>query len=421
MTKDKRRRAHQPPQLRVVFDTSVIYTGSASELIRQEAASLIKETKFPDLDVQWYLPEMVRHERQYQMQKKALELLSAIAKVERLLGHNLAITEQILLDSVEKVVSQKHEDLGLRCLSLDYHKVDWHRVALDAAYRNPPFKDGETEKGFRDRIIVESFVQLVADCPKTSNICRLVLVTGDVLLARAVDARTTSSTNTTSISSLEELKGLINTLVSQVDESFLARLKPKADKLFFIPKDESTLFYKGSVRQKLNEKFASELDAPPKGATSRSNRKWIISRPNFVKKTGRRIQWTSRIEIEAEASKTVSQPSTVESPSLQIPSQTDASSSDFNPNAMSNLLLSPILRDINLGETASLSSLAKPQDMSDWSNYLKTILPISSVTCYKGVDAYEVMWSADVTTALELRKPSVDEVRHVGPSWEQVI
>src|SRR2546426_7248284 len=63
-----------------------------------------------------------------------------------------------------------------------FRSVDWRCVALDAAYRRPPFKDGETEKGFRDRIIVESFLQLVRSEEHTSElqspcnlVCRLLL------------------------------------------------------------------------------------------------------------------------------------------------------------------------------------------------------------------------------------------------------
>src|SRR2546426_3264300 len=136
-----------------------------------------------------------------------------------------------LVDSVEKVVSLRLEELGLLSLALNDSKVDWRCVALDAAYRRPPFKDGETEKGFRDRIIVESFLQLVDDSPKTPNICRIVLVSGDGLVAQTVKARIAGLTNSGVLATLEELKGLINTLVSQVDEAFLAFLKPKAEKL----------------------------------------------------------------------------------------------------------------------------------------------------------------------------------------------
>lgn len=308
-------RKYQIPQLRVVFDTNVLFTDSASDLVRQEAANLIKESKFPDLEIRWYLPEMVRHERQYQMQKRALELLPPIARVERLLGHRLAITEQVLVDGVEKVVSQRFEELGLSNLALDCSKVDWGLIALDAVYRRPPFKDGETEKGFRDRVIVESFLQLVDDSPKTPNICRIVLVSNDGLVAQTVKVRTAGSTNTSVLKTVEELKGLINTLVSQVDETFLALLKPKAQKLFFIPDDQSTFVYKQRVLEQLKEKFASELSAHPAGATSRKNGTWFVHPPNFVKKSGRRIQWASRIEVETEASKTI--PYYFSSPSVE--------------------------------------------------------------------------------------------------------
>src|ERR1019366_6660619 len=87
-------RKRKKRELRVVLETSVLFTGSASDLIRQEAASLIQQSVFPDLEVAWYLPEIVRHERQYQMQKKALELLPSVAKVETLLGIKLNITEE---------------------------------------------------------------------------------------------------------------------------------------------------------------------------------------------------------------------------------------------------------------------------------------------------------------------------------------
>lgn len=417
MTGEAKQRKHQRPQLRVVLDTNILFTDSASDLVRQEAVNLIKESTFPDLEIQWYLPEMVRHERQYQMQKRALELMPPIAKVERLLGHRLAINEQMLVESVEKVVSQRLEELGLLSLALDDSKVDWHRLALDAAYRRPPFKDGETEKGFRDRIIVESFLQLVDASPRTPNICRIVLVSGDGLVAQTVKARITGSTNSDVLTTLEDLKGLINTLVSQVDESFLALLKPKAQKLFFIPKEESSLFYKERIREKLNERFATELATPPPGATSRANGTWRISAPNFVKKTGRRIQWTSRITVEAEASKTVSPSPAIESSSVQIAPMVKPTSYF---TGVSNFLTpqGPVVGSI--ARTGKLSDMVSAWGTLNLESSQVDFGPANSVTTHKGVDVYEVLWSADVTTSRELRRPSVDEIKHGEPTWEQV-
>ncbi len=97
---EKKKRRARKSQLRVVIDTNALYTGSASDLVRQEIANVIVEGKYPDLDILWYLPEIVRHERQYQMQAEALKFRPAINRIERLLGHNLALTDAVLLDHV---------------------------------------------------------------------------------------------------------------------------------------------------------------------------------------------------------------------------------------------------------------------------------------------------------------------------------
>lgn len=417
MTVDAKHQKHQRSQLRVVFDTNVLYNDSASDLVRREASALIRESKFDDLEIQWYLPEMVRHERRYQMQKRALELLPPIAKVEKLLGHNLAITEQILIESVEKVVSVRFGELGLFSLKLDISRVDWDLLTRDAVYRRPPFKDGETEKGFRDRIIVESFLQLVDDSPKTPKICRIVLVSGDALVAQAVRDRTQGSANTVVLPTLEELKGLINTLVSRVDEAYLAILKPKAAKLFLIVDDKSTLFYKERIRDLLEEKFATELVALPPGSSIRSNGTWSVSGPNFVKKTGPRIQWASRIEIETKASKVASQ-SPVIAPALSKlalqhgPSEMDAA---LFPSAADFLRSGSAAPNI-LGSAVPLSTLANVSQPS----YNALWYSQSTIQTHKGTDVYEILWSVDISSRRELRRPKIDDIRHVALTWEQV-
>src|SRR5258708_22677414 len=120
----KNRRKARKSQLRVVFDTNALYVtssgfGAASDLVRQEIANLIAEAKYPDLEILWYLPESVRHERQYQMQVEALKLRPAINRIERLLGHNLALTDDVLLERVKFNIEEKKKQLGLLEVKLD--------------------------------------------------------------------------------------------------------------------------------------------------------------------------------------------------------------------------------------------------------------------------------------------------------------
>ncbi len=96
------------------------------------------------------------------MQMEALKLRSAINKIERLLDHNLALSDRVLLDHVESKINEKEKQLGLQEIKLDHGLVDWSKLIHAAAYRDPPFEVGEKEKGFRDALVAESFVQLLA-------------------------------------------------------------------------------------------------------------------------------------------------------------------------------------------------------------------------------------------------------------------
>ena len=71
------------------------------------------------------------------MQAKALELIPSINKMERLLGHALNITEELVKERVESVILRNKQELGLEELTLDHAKVDLNRLMLDSAYRRP--------------------------------------------------------------------------------------------------------------------------------------------------------------------------------------------------------------------------------------------------------------------------------------------
>jgi hypothetical protein len=420
----------QRRELRVVFDTNTLYSDSASHLVRHEVSNLILQSRFPDLTIAWYLPAVVRHERQFQMQKRAMALLPAVAKVETLLGHNLNITREVLLASVEQAVARWHQDLALVPLELDATKVEWDRILTDACYRKPPFEDGEKEKGFRDALLVESFFQLAVDSPRTTQVCRLVLLTADQQVSAAVTARVSQFVNVSVIGSLEELKGLINTLASEVDESYIEALTQKASAFYFVPKDESTLFYKEKIQEKLKAKFKSELSSLPPGASMRENDTWTVFPPSFSKKVAQRVFWACKLEIETRCLRAVEE-------SWQTtlsPLSTDPYSNPYSnllkvgPPAHSALPIQNPLSSVTWGLGAESYYASLPSASINIANPLSINIanPLLSTPTYRNVqthagrDIYEVRWSADVTTARNLRRPSIDDIVHVETVWKQV-
>ncbi len=298
MTKKRRTKN----QLKIVFDTSALFTSEASDLLKHDVSELTQHYRDEhDLSISWHLPEVVRQERKYQMLQKALTFLGPIGKLEKLLGHNLNITEEILDQRIDTVIKSQVENHGLDILDLDVTRVDWRKTISDAVFRRAPFEAGEKEKGFRDSLILESFLQLVDASPKSSENCWIVLVTGDKALSDAVKTRTEGITNVRIFTSLEEVKGLINTASSTVDEAFVEALQGKAKRYFFDPGNNQTLYYKEDLRNKIFQRFSKELSSVPNGADIRENGTVYVNSPRFLKKEGRRVFWATRIEVEAKA------------------------------------------------------------------------------------------------------------------------
>ena len=185
--------------------------------------------------------------------------------------------------------------------------MDWNKLILDAAYRRPPFETGDKEKGFRDALVAESFMQLLRQSPTSGTNCWTVLVTNDDLLARSVQDRTEGQHNVRIFQTLEELKALINTLASAVDENFVNELAKRAEKYFFFEGDEQkkSLAYKESISSRIKEQFKEVLSIVPERAETRENGTFLIGLPRFVKKEGQRVHWVTLITVEAKAFKYV--------------------------------------------------------------------------------------------------------------------
>jgi PIN domain-containing protein len=299
------KRKRRVPELKVVFDTNAIYTASGNNLVNNEVDELIRSnSNHKDLLITWYLPEIVRQEREYQLRQHGRTLVQAIRKLEKFVDHEfLPLVDEIVIQRLNERIQTQIDELAINVLPVDVSKVDWRRVMVDAAFRQPPFSPTEREKGFRDALISEAVVQLVESSPQSDNICRIALITGDSLLTEATKAKTVAVQNVRVLSSIDELKGLINTLVSTVDENLIQQLKVEATGLFFEANNREAYFYTEKIKERILEEFAPQLSALPEGADQLKRGKTIVSRPRFKKKAGERIHWVSRVSFRMEAYK----------------------------------------------------------------------------------------------------------------------
>lgn len=382
------------PKLIVVFDTNVLFTQIASDLVRNDVQRIVSENSaHPDLKISWYLPEVVIGERKYQMLEKAKELLPNMQKLERLLGHNLGVGEDTLELHVDKAIRNSIDQYKFLTASLDTSAVDWSNLIYRSISRDPPFEPGEKEKGFRDSIIANSVAQLHGSFPKTPSVCRVALVSEDQRLREYVAELVDGANNVRILKSLDELESLINTLVSTIPEEFAAELVKKAYKIFFEKGNERTFYYKEKIGEKISERYANELSDTIIPGHLRSGGTWWISEPIFIKKERQRIHWVSPVEPEFEIY------------------HYEEGVENQNPLAGLANAISP--QTPNKGEVVSMPPPSLAQ-LGLTRGLLGSALSQKKVVDLKGREKFEVHWSANLSQAQNLTSLKLENILRIG-------
>lgn len=377
-------------------------------MVRSEVKSLIEaNSQHVDLNIQWYLPSIVVDERRYQMQRKAFELLPSIIKLEKLLGHNLNITEDILTHRVDEAIGSQLKELGIKDLNIDINAVDWNALIKRSAFRRPPFDPSEKEKGFRDALIAEIFLQLLEKSQVTPAICRLAIVTGDELLAGYVREKTTEAKNVRVLLNISELESLINTLVSEVTEEFITELSKKASSYFFEKGDETSLYYKEKIRDKINELYGEQLKAVPRDGLLRENGSWWISKPVFIKKDRQRISWMTPITVDSKLSKQTidfERQSMYQGLGIADPFPMNFSTKDIG-KGLGIAGMSPI--NLSMKDTGKGFGIAN--------------LPLmKKIDVGSGKTIFEIHWSVTITQSKKLSAAKVDKIEFVATKWDEI-
>jgi hypothetical protein len=404
-----------------MFDTNALFTDNEYFLLNHDVSELIRaNSRHLDVTLSWHLPEIVKMERQYQMEKRGLELLPSIKKVERLLGHNLNITEEILRLRLREAIQKQIDDLNLHIVTLNHGAVGWQEVVENAAFRRPPFAVG-TEKGFRDALVLESFVQLVDASPSSRSVCRIALVSGDKLLRDAAEERLKESTNIRILPTLEDLRNLINTLVSEISEETVGELREIAAKLFYnFDKNEGFCKTSGAL-DRVRSLVSAAVAQPPESAAGVQIGDLHLMSPSFQGKEGSTITWSSRFEneIQAYAYRMPAMSNTAISSGGGLGPNVNALT---NPGYPSNLQTTMYPTNLLIGSTyptnVPLNIGTEYLGGSPGLAYQPTLLGgYDRVPIRSGSIVIDVVWATKVTHRRTLKEPSLLDVTVVETKW----
>lgn len=388
-------------KLKVIFDTNVVYTGSASDLLRNEIVELIINHKsLSDIEIEWYIPETVIKERIFQMNKKGNELLPNIQKLEKLLGHNLNITKEIIEGKVLDVVNKQLVCLGIETIKLDIAAIDWSLIINNSLNRQIPFEDNEKEKGFRDALILESLKQVISNSPKTKSICRIAFITNDNILNRAASEISGSSSNVNIFSNVSEFVSLINIIDSKITEDLINIIINDSEKLFFVKDDSNTLYYTQSVSKQITEKFPKELNRNQESGNNRETGTWWIGKPGFEKKNKQQVLWKTIISVDFTDYRIVYS---------EIPESMDDYYSINRPNLNLGMVLpsgSAVSGGNRNNENYSMMGMGIGSPSRERFSTIKEKIATGKIK-------FEVTWSVTLTAGNKLKNPKVETLKYV--------
>jgi hypothetical protein len=396
-------------QLRIMFDTNICWTDSELFLLNKPLSDIILLPTPKDLEIQWILSEVVRLERQYQMATKATAFLRLLRDLERFLDTSLGISQDVLDARTAALIENQIQKHSLRIQHLDITAVDWRRIISDAVNRRPPFEDSETEKGFRDALIVETFAQLVADSDPDPQKCRVILVANDPPLVTAAQLRTSKATNVTIFSKRDELKGFINAMISDIGTQEIDSWNEKAS-AFLGGTSVRAEAFRRRIELAVSEVLQYQM-ALPAGYDTYKIQGFRYEDPIFfhqVRRKGARVRnyWSTRINVDLDFWRALAStpPSSSAQTGLFNLGLTGPPAGSYAPGPL------PVDGSHSLFQRIITGAASQPSDISSATVFGSPRAGYVTREALKATASFEVEWSAHFSAEGRILRPTVESV-----------
>jgi len=301
----------------VVVDTSVLFN---------------PEKKFaacPDFDAFWeehanasklelVVPEVVRGELLFQQTTSALNSLQKVTdelrKVSEVSAHSHLhkISEASVRSQVAgKIDGWIQKKGGLLCPT-PIGLIDWTEIIDRSIWRKAPFgpdvKDRESEKGFRDAMILETLVQF---CATERRRVRIAFVCKDGLLKGAAEDRLSGEARCACYGSLEDLGSVLKMTRERLTDQFVDQVLAKARRVFYSKDDPECLYKSEEIPSLARRTYRDFFEHPDRdlsfdaltpllyggGPWTALSSKWFIQNTQFSQlEVGHRYHWSTEVK-----------------------------------------------------------------------------------------------------------------------------
>ena len=325
------------PQYLAILDANALYT-KKPEVFSPAAVKLIGDCRRL-VDIDFFVPDVVRMELSYQQCRlataAAANLRKNIETFSSAIGRDLPGPPEPgqIKDQAESHVAEMLGDVGVGVLPAPVADIDWATVIADACWRRsvfepPPDEEPRWEKGFRDRLILETVLHAAA----MEKARQIVFITDDRLTAKiAAEKAKGGGVSITCYAELVDLKSAIELTKKTKSKEFSNAAVSEAPGTFYRQGDPGCLFIAGGLKQALFQQFGPGVRNPvlipalfaPESPLSKAARtistplygplrasspltyepRWglrmDIGATSYVPSSGDRYGWQTEIEIAA--------------------------------------------------------------------------------------------------------------------------
>lgn len=247
----------------VIVDTNALFTPEPRKLVSSKFESSLAELR-KLATAHLIIPQVVIGElayRKYLWAKAAVE--STNSKLDGLAELTGATRPRFIsVDQARRRIVKRYQvwckSVGARQFVPKVKQAIWNSLVEDAVWRIPPFEhsdDGKHEKGFRDRVVLESLLQ---NC--TNQAHETVFLTEDGLLKSAVAGRNLK--NLAIHPRLEDFTSRVRLLKEKAEEEWVELFFSEATRAFYERDNRECLYLKENVFQRITERV-EELKPPP--------------------------------------------------------------------------------------------------------------------------------------------------------------
>ncbi|MFA6578143.1 MAG: PIN domain-containing protein [Elusimicrobiota bacterium] len=251
----------EPLPQAVICDTNILWFEDKAP-VANPAFDQFWDAMSKEFDFELYIPEVVREELLFQHYTSCYKLFKATENNLKKISLITAIQHSTRLNA-DKMKRQVVAKFGkwLRAkrgtiLEFPVEKIDWKRLSYDAVWRVPPFvpdaKNPDSEKGFRDALILETVYHFATDEGRQVNIAFLC---NDQVLRTAALARLKGDQRFTAYESLKEFETYLRLTKEKFTNEFISKIISKARDRFFAQGDTSCLVARDNLTAKLQADY----------------------------------------------------------------------------------------------------------------------------------------------------------------------